>query len=306
MIPLSHQHHHMQGIVLKNRNIYIAGLCVVFVATSGCSDDSPSVQNIPSDLPTKTASSDAGTDTQVVDVGSDLDEVPECNLGFADCTAAPGCETSETDPAFFFYEDSDDDGFGDAMTMAFFCDAAAAALVMVNPVQDNTDCDDASALLSPGAEEVCDGRDNNCDGFDDAAPQASAPIQGVGDVCNLPALGACGISANVCSNINGIWALACPQTATPGAEACNGLDDDCDGSDDTVDPDVSDGTNSVGDACTRPTTQFDGSINLCAAGTYSCVSGVGDVPLTCVQVVQPVAEAPGFDGIDSNCDGYDQ
>ncbi len=233
--------------------------------------------------------------------------VPGCNLGFADCTAAPGCETSETDPAFLYYEDIDEDGFGDPMTKTFFCDAAAAAMAMVKPVQDDTDCDDNNEFSYPGAQEICDGRDNNCDNFDDAAPQASAPIQGVGDLCNvLGQAGQCAISANACTNTTGVWALNCPQTTNPIAELCNGLDDDCDGLDDTVDGDVSDGINSVGDACTVSTTQHDGSTNLCAASTYSCVPGMGEVPLTCAQVVQPVNEESGFDGIDSNCDGHDR
>jgi len=179
---------------------------------------------------------------------------------------------------------------------------------MLNPVHDGTDCDDTNRFTHPGAEEICDGQDNNCDSFDDAAPQTLAPIRGVGDICTVPtSVGACALSANLCTNTNGVWELTCPQTAEPRPETCNGLDDDCDGQDDTADIDTSDGTNVVGQPCIRPTVQQDGSINLCAASTYSCVpQGNGDVPLSCLQVIQPVAEEPGFDGIDSNCDGKDQ
>jgi Putative metal-binding motif len=72
------------------------------------------------------------------------------------------------------------------------------------------DCDDRDARLFPGAEEVCDLRDNDCDGEVD---------EGVLPVCGV---GSCARRARGCS------AADC----TPGdplPEACNAFDDDCDG-----------------------------------------------------------------------------
>ncbi|MDJ0763907.1 MAG: MopE-related protein [Myxococcota bacterium] len=61
-----------------------------------------------------------------------------------------------------YYPDADSDGFGD--------DTAIVSLVCkgdvppVGYVQDNTDCDDSDATIYPGATEICDSADNNCDG----------------------------------------------------------------------------------------------------------------------------------------------
>ena len=71
------------------------------------------------------------------------------------------------------------------------------------------DCDDLNPAIHPGAAEVCDGRDNNCDG---AIDEGVRPSCGVG----------------WCRRI----APACNVACTPGpprAEQCNLFDDDCDG-----------------------------------------------------------------------------
>jgi len=56
------------------------------------------------------------------------------------------------------YLDADADGFGnpDSIMMACTCSEGY--------VEDNTDCDDDSAVSYPGAPDICDGMDNNCDG----------------------------------------------------------------------------------------------------------------------------------------------
>lgn len=64
-----------------------------------------------------------------------------------------------------WYADTDGDGYGDPNTPVKGCDQPPASAL------DKTDCDDAHADAYPGAPEVCDGYDNNCDGvFDDADP----------------------------------------------------------------------------------------------------------------------------------------
>ncbi len=58
----------------------------------------------------------------------------------------------------YFYADADMDGFG-SMT-----DSILACVVTPGYVANSQDCDDNNPSTFPGATEVCDGLDNNCDG----------------------------------------------------------------------------------------------------------------------------------------------
>lgn len=66
-------------------------------------------------------------------------------------------------PLFTYYADSDQDGYGSAASALDTCLSAAPAGFADN----NLDCDDQDAATHPGATEVCDGADNNCDGQPD-------------------------------------------------------------------------------------------------------------------------------------------
>ncbi|MES2642266.1 MAG: MopE-related protein [Myxococcota bacterium] len=60
-----------------------------------------------------------------------------------------------------WYADLDGDGHGDADAATLACDAPADA------VAEAGDCDDADATAFPGAAELCDGVDDDCDGVVD-------------------------------------------------------------------------------------------------------------------------------------------
>ena len=60
-----------------------------------------------------------------------------------------------------WYADTDTDGYGDAGAPTVACDAPAGH------VADATDCDDTATDVNPGAVEVCDDLDNDCDGLAD-------------------------------------------------------------------------------------------------------------------------------------------
>jgi hypothetical protein len=114
-----------------------------------------------------------------------------------------------TDPdAPVWYADADGDDYGDPKISQVACERPGTA------VADDTDCDDANASVSPGASEICDGLDNDCDEATDedydADGDGHAPI------------GACD-AGDDCNDAN-------PDVFPGASELCNDdLDNDCDG-----------------------------------------------------------------------------
>lgn len=102
------------------------------------------------------------------------------------------------------WPDRDGDGFGDKRgTMATGCAASGRA-------SNDMDCDDADAKIHPGATEVCNLKDDDCNNRID---------ENVRVRCGTGWCEALGITCDVAS---------C-QPGRPLTERCNLLDDDCDG-----------------------------------------------------------------------------
>ncbi len=69
-----------------------------------------------------------------------------------------------------FYADTDGDAYGDPALPLVGCTAPTGY------VADRSDCDPTNTSIHPGATELCNGTDDNCDGVIDEADAADAPL----------------------------------------------------------------------------------------------------------------------------------
>ena len=137
------------------------------------------------------------------------------------------CDTSvDEDTLLTWYLDADTDGFGIVDATIEGCEAPGGY------VGNTDDCDDASASVSPNAVEICDTIDNDCDGSVDEsgvgidAYYADTDGDGYGD----PGVRASGCSAPAGYVPNdGDCDDGAGAVSPDAAEACDGIDNDCDG-----------------------------------------------------------------------------
>ena len=207
-------------------------------------------------------------------------------------------EVDEADAADVstFYLDYDGDGYGRAGTTTTGCSAPSGY------VADSSDCEDTDAAINPGALELCDGDDNDCDGSTDESDAADASTWYADS--DLDGYGDAATSQTACTAPSGYVSddSDCDDAAAavnPGeAEICDAIDNDCDGSTDESDASDADTwyLDSDSDGYGRSTTSTTSCSQPSGYEASSTDCDDGD------SAINPAASEV-CDGADNDCDG---
>ncbi len=174
-----------------------------------------------------------------------VDNVTDCDDGDAEVhpDATETCDDVDQDcdgvvdddpeDVSTWYADGDADGYGDPRSSTDACDQPSGY------VENDDDCDDDTDAKSPGADEICDDLDNDCDGSTDESSAVDATTwyadddsDGYGDAdrtrvaCDQPS----GYTDDDTDCDDKRRAVNPSET-----ELCDDLDNDCDGSTDEAD-----------------------------------------------------------------------
>ena len=96
----------------------------------------------------------------------------QCNEKDDDCDDA-----IDEDAGLQFFQDADEDGYGDDSTMARFCDPPT------DWIHNGGDCDDTNDAINPGVGSQVNGVDSNCDGKKDWEVTIYAATDDAGELC---------------------------------------------------------------------------------------------------------------------------
>ncbi|MEW5850709.1 MAG: putative metal-binding motif-containing protein [Myxococcota bacterium] len=204
-------------------------------------------------------------------------------------------QTDENFASSAHYPDVDTDGYGDATAQP---QVSCTGAIPPGRVTNNGDCNDLDEDVHPGAAELCDARDDDCDGQTDenyALLSNGVPRQ-VGESCDTEDVDICDHGTVVCVNNS----LSECQGDTSQEEVCDGVDNDCDGqTDENAWLTLNDGTRLyAGTPCDSNT-----DLDRCPNGVVTCTSP------NSVACEGDVATPERCDGqnVDNDCDGiYDK
>jgi Notch-like protein len=135
--------------------------------------------------------------------------------------------------------------------------------------------------------ETCNGLDDDCNNVVDDIADQSCQVSG--------AVGGCGVAgAIVCRD----GAPSCELTQLTGVEACNGADDDCDGSTDENIAGTCFPTGAAG--CEEQSNGLFACHGVCVTGTLSCTDGMEQCTGA---ITADVEKCGGSPALDEDCDG---
>tara|TARA_Y100001968_G_scaffold309749_1_gene329914 strand:+ start:3715 stop:6393 length:2679 start_codon:yes stop_codon:yes gene_type:complete len=206
----------------------------------------------------------------------------DCNAQIDEGAAAPST----------WYADADGDGYGNAALNTVACIAPFGTVALAG------DCDDLNAGAYPGAPEICDGADNNCDAQIDEGAAAPTPwyadLDGDGFGNGAMSVVAClappayTADSSDCDDLDG-------SSYPGGTEVCDGVDNNCDTQ---VDEGV--GTTFFADSDSDGYGDPGSSLVACTLPSGASVNAL-DCDDGQAQVHPAVAET--CDGVDNNCTG---
>jgi len=215
-----------------------------------------------------------------------------CNGSDDDCDGLIDDDDPDLAEPHSWYADTDGDGYGDPDSESLSCTAPSGTVA-----------DDSDGAVNPGASEVCNGTDDDCDALvDDDDPDLSdastwyldSDGDGHGDAT---------ATTSACEAPSGYASTGddCDDTSADalpgGTEVCDGLDNDCDG---TTDQGATDAATWYDDSDGDGYGDGDATSTACEAptGTVADASDCDDAD----GGVHPGADET-CDGVDEDCDG---
>ncbi len=237
--------------------------------------------------------------------------VLKCLPGYSDADGRPenGCEficnISNDGVEICDGKDNDCNGLvdDDAADMGQPCGPTGCLSGIMTCIAGSPVCVGAN----PRSQEVCDGRDNDCNGkIDDSDPNLGQPCFPEGaagcDVKTGTCQGACRLGTYVCNK----GSLACDNTLAAAVEICDGKDNDCDGAVDE-DFDLLNDARNCG-ACAK-TCAIPHAVGLCVNGQCQvgvCQAGWSDTDRGVINGCENACTPDGpevCDGKDNDCNG---